>query len=145
MAHAASDKKTSMSLAFTVLAISSSDVHNMFSRTACIHSSIAFACGFLILNTGWLTLYPICISWGSELKCELASCCFHHFNMINFLCRVIAKQKIITKEKRGRSLPSVTQSVQSAADVCITLHVSSPQISAAVPRMKCVGHFLGAS
>ncbi len=33
-AYAASDKKTSMSLAFTVLAILSSDVRNMFSRTA---------------------------------------------------------------------------------------------------------------
>jgi hypothetical protein len=34
MAHAASDKKTSMSLGFTVLAISNSDVHNMFPITA---------------------------------------------------------------------------------------------------------------
>jgi hypothetical protein len=34
MAHAASDKKTSMSLAFTNLAISSSVVRNMFVKTA---------------------------------------------------------------------------------------------------------------
>ena len=33
-AHAAYDKKTSMSLGFTVLAISNSDVHNMFPITA---------------------------------------------------------------------------------------------------------------
>ncbi len=49
MAYVASDKKTSTSLAFMVLAISSSDVRNMFPRTAWICSSIAFACGFLTL------------------------------------------------------------------------------------------------
>ncbi len=49
MAHVASDKKTSMSLAFTNSAISSSDVCSMFPRTTWICSSIAFACGFLTL------------------------------------------------------------------------------------------------
>jgi hypothetical protein len=34
MAHAPSDKKTLMSLAFTISAISSSDVCNIFPRTA---------------------------------------------------------------------------------------------------------------
>jgi hypothetical protein len=34
MAHAASDKKMSMSLGFTISAISSSDVRNMFPMTA---------------------------------------------------------------------------------------------------------------
>ncbi len=38
-----------MPLAFIILAISSSDVRNMFPRTAWICSRIAFACGFLTL------------------------------------------------------------------------------------------------
>ena len=49
MAHAASDKKTSMSLGFTESAISISAVRSMFITTAWIRSSIAFACGFLTL------------------------------------------------------------------------------------------------
>ncbi len=49
MAHAAYDRKTSMSLGFTELAISISAVCNMFITTAWIRSSTAFACGFLIL------------------------------------------------------------------------------------------------
>jgi hypothetical protein len=49
MAHAASDRKTLMSLGFTELPISISAVHNMFITTACICSSMAFACGFLTL------------------------------------------------------------------------------------------------
>jgi hypothetical protein len=49
MAHAASDKKTLMSLGFTVSAISISAVRSMVITTAWIRSSIAFACGFLTL------------------------------------------------------------------------------------------------
>ncbi len=49
MAHAASDRKTPMSLGFTELAITISVVRSMFITTAWIHSSIAFACGFLTL------------------------------------------------------------------------------------------------
>ncbi len=40
----------SLSLSFTVSAILSLDVHNMFPRTAWIRSSIAFACAFLTLD-----------------------------------------------------------------------------------------------
>ncbi len=47
MAHAASDKKTLMSLVFTESAISISVVCSMFITTAWIRSGIAFACGFL--------------------------------------------------------------------------------------------------
>ncbi len=50
MAHAASDKKMSMSLGFTISAILSLDVRNMFPMMARIRSSIAFACGFLTLS-----------------------------------------------------------------------------------------------
>ncbi len=49
MTHAASDKKTLMSLAFTNLVVSSSAVRNMFVKTAWIRSSIAFAWAFLTL------------------------------------------------------------------------------------------------
>ncbi len=49
MAHVASAKKMLMSLALTDSAISSSAVRSMFVKTACIRSSIAFACGFLML------------------------------------------------------------------------------------------------
>ncbi len=47
--HTAFDRRTSMSLAFTDSAISSSFVHNLFVTTAWIRSSIAFAWGFLTL------------------------------------------------------------------------------------------------
>ncbi len=49
MAHAAADKKTSMSLGFSELAILISAVRSMFITTAWIRSSIAFSCGFLTL------------------------------------------------------------------------------------------------
>ncbi len=49
MAYAASDKKISMSLGFTELAILISDARSMFITTAWIRSSIAFASGFLTL------------------------------------------------------------------------------------------------
>ncbi len=49
MAHAASERKTLMSLGFTELAILISAVRSMFITTAWIRSSIAFACGFLTL------------------------------------------------------------------------------------------------
>jgi hypothetical protein len=73
--------------------------------------------------------------------------CFHCFNIIDFLHCVIAKQKIITKEKGGGHYHlSLSLSNQPlAADVYITLCMSSPQILAAVPRIKCVGQFSGAS
>ncbi len=47
MAHAALSRKTSSSLGETESAISSSKVRNIFHRTWCTRSYIAFACGFL--------------------------------------------------------------------------------------------------
>ena len=49
MAHAASDKKTSMSMVFTESAILISAVRSIVITTAWIRSSIAFVCGFLTL------------------------------------------------------------------------------------------------
>ena len=49
MAHAASVRTASMSLGATESAMSSSEVRIIFIRTSCTRSSIAFACGFLML------------------------------------------------------------------------------------------------
>ncbi len=67
-AHAASDKKTSMSLGLTVSAILSLDMHNMFPRTAWIHLSIAFACGFLTLVGLRLIPYVLHRDWKWSLN-----------------------------------------------------------------------------
>ncbi len=47
MAHVASEKKMSISLALTDSAILSSAVHSMFVTTALIRSTIAFTVGLL--------------------------------------------------------------------------------------------------
>ena len=52
MAHAASVRTASMSLGATESAMSSSEVRIIFIRTSCTRSSIAFACGFLMLVGG---------------------------------------------------------------------------------------------
>ncbi len=59
MAHAASAKKMLTSLALTDLAISSLAVCSMFVKTVWINSSIAFACGFLMLVGLYFTPYVL--------------------------------------------------------------------------------------
>jgi hypothetical protein len=59
MAHTAYAKKMSMSLVLTDLAISSLAVRSMFVNIACICSSIAFACGFLVLVGLRFTPYDV--------------------------------------------------------------------------------------
>jgi len=55
MAHAASVRKTLMSLGFTEMAILISDVHNMFIKTAWTRSSLwALDTGRLTLNAIWI-------------------------------------------------------------------------------------------
>jgi hypothetical protein len=49
MAHAASGRKMLMSLGFAESFVLISTVRSMFIRPAWIHSSVAFACGFLTL------------------------------------------------------------------------------------------------
>jgi hypothetical protein len=60
MAHAASAKKMSMSLALTNSAILSLAVRSMFVNTTRICSSIAIAVGFLMLVG--LRFYAICLT-----------------------------------------------------------------------------------
>ncbi len=68
-AHALSGKKTSMSLAFTELAILISAVRNIFVKTAWIPSCIAFTCGFLKLVSLCFLSYvlPRARKWGLNL------------------------------------------------------------------------------
>ncbi len=68
MAHAASDKKMSMSLAFINSAILSLDVCNMFATTAWKCSSIAFVCGFLTLVSLCFIPYVLHREWKWSLN-----------------------------------------------------------------------------
>ncbi len=92
-AHAVSNKKTSMSLAFTVSAISSWDVRNMFQRTAWICSNIAFDCGFLTLVG--LCFIPYVLHRGRKWSLNLLPLLYIKYQQYGYLLNQVLYTKLL--------------------------------------------------